>query len=470
MQDATNPTRRRFVGTTAATLVALGLSSTAVAADGDEASSTVSGTVRGVYDGRAALRGPREGKSDWRTDVAYDDIDFSFANVPDGDHRLQVFEENVTDDQDDEDDDSKLLQRSVDPGDTLDIRVDNVRGVWAVPKALEEMKTEIDRYSDLGITDLYLRTFHLAQTVFPSTHAPTKGQFDDDYFGAVLEYAHENDIRVHAWMQACYWWHATYYGDVSDWHPLAGDDEIDYKSPYFDEPITLDRDRVTAREDGIVIAENGKIFASPFNEENRELLRDVTKELTDQYDVDGVHLDYIRFPGFRYYDKDGDGDKDFVGEPYGYGNSSPIESSASYEEAQDQRIGAITDIVEEVGDVLQRDVVLSAAVFNSFYTDPEGARLNRNKAQDWKSWIGTTEIDWLHPMVYESIWGFDELTEGLEFAFDAEEDPVTILPGLTNIGGHASFEEQWEKSLSKFDISGYVAFKGETIESLDELP
>lgn len=427
------------------------------------AHASISGTVRGVFDGYATLD---VGDGDPRRDaLAVDDVSVAFDDVPAGEHTLRVSERDAGNGTP-----TPLVERSVEAGDAFDVRLDTVRGVFAVPKSLEEMRTELDRYADLGITDLYLRTLHLAQTVFPSEHAPQKSEFDEDYFGTVLREAHERNIRVHAWLHAHYWWNAKYLGDVPEWHPLAGDDELDYRSPSFDESITLDRERVTAREDGTVVAENGKVFASPFDERTRGLLVDVVKELVAEYDVDGVNLDYIRFPGFRYYDADGDGDREFVGEPYGHGPSSPIDGDASYEEAQNRRIEAVTDVVEAVGGVVPVDVVLSADVFNSFYTDPESGGLNRNKAQDWQSWIGATEIDWLHPMVYESVHGFDELTAGLAFAFDAEEAPVTILPGLTNINDHASITEQYERSLSEFDVSGYLAFKGETIETMDDLP
>lgn len=470
MPDTHKQTRRSVLTAAGATL-ASGQLVAQVTAQPEGDGVRVEGTVRGVVDGRVALQGPDRDSGPRTASVSYDDPSFLFEDVTAKDYELQVFEDDRRENRVDGDG-SKLLQEtvSISADAVLDYRIDNVRGVFAVPKPIAEMRTEIDRYRDLGITDLYLRSMHLAQVLYPSDRAPQKGEFGDDYFESVIEYAHQQGLRVHAWVHAFYSWNVKYLGEPSEWHPLAGTDEIDYESPYFDETISLNRDLVTARSDGTVVAEDGKVFASPFSETVQEYLLDVYEEMTDRFDLDGLNLDYIRFPGFRYYDADGDGDLEFVDDPYGYGTPSPISDDASYDEALSQRVGAVDSFVERVGDRITDDVILSADVFNSFYTDPEGNRLNRNKSQDWQSWMGTTGVDWFHPMVYKSIYGFDALTDGLEFALGTETDGATILPGLTNIGGHASFEDQWNESLSEFDISGYIAFKGETIETLDSLP
>ena len=470
MRSDRNRTRRRFLTTTGAALVGSQFVAQVTAQpDGDRV--TIAGSVRGVVDGRVALRGAGRGEERRQSSVRYDDIDFRFEDVPEGTYRLQVFEDDGRGSQVDGDG-SKLLDEEVTirPETTLNYRLDNVRGVFAVAKPIEEMKTEVDRYRDLGITDLYLRSMHLAQVLYPSAYASRKGEFGEDYFETVIEYAHRRGLRVHAWVHCFYAWNFKYLGDIPSWHPLSGEDGIDYTSPYFEEELTLDRDLATAREDGTVVAEDGKVFLSPFSDTATEYLLDVYEEMTTTFDLDGLNLDYVRFPGFRYYDADGDENAEFVGDPYGYGPASPIPDGADYETALSKRVEAVTAFVREVGDRVSDDVLLSADVFNSFYTDPEGVRLNRNKSQDWQSWMGTTDVDWFHPMVYKSIYGFGVLTDGIDFALETETDGATVLPALTNIGGHANIDEQWEQSVSGFDISGYLVFKGETVEGLDSLP
>jgi uncharacterized lipoprotein YddW (UPF0748 family) len=470
MSTNDNTTRRRFLSGVTAALAGSQIVGQVTATPGEDG-LTITGSVRGVVDGRVALRGQNGGTGPREQSITYDDVEFHFEDVPAGAHQLQVFENDGRGNQIDGNG-AKLLQEkvTVEPDATFEYHLDNIRGVFAVAKPLEEMKTEIDRYGDLGITDLYLRSMHLYQVLYPSDVAPKKGEFGEDYFETVIDYAHRQGLRVHAWVHCFYAWNFKYLGDVPSWHPLAGDDLVDYSSPYFDEQLTVDRDLVTARADGTVVSEDGKVFASPFSETATGFMLDVYEEMLDEYDLDGLNLDYIRFPGFRYYDADGDGDSEFVDDPYGFGPSSPLSADADYETGLDARVGAVTAFVEAVGDRVGDDVILSADVFNSFYTDPEGERLNRNKSQDWQSWMGTSGVDWFHPMIYKSIYGFDALTDGIEFALGTESDGATVMPGLTNIGGHESIEAQWTNSVSEFDIPGYIVFKGDTIETLDSLP
>ncbi|RLF04939.1 MAG: hypothetical protein DRK00_05590, partial [Thermoprotei archaeon] len=103
------------------------------------------------------------------------------------------------------------------------------------------------------------------------------------------------------------------------------------------------------------------------------------------YEVDGVHLDYIRYPELHYYRA--------CACPDCGGKLDPLN-----EEWVLRRASNVTSFVEEVRDLAgERGVELSAAVF------PHYPACVVEVGQDWVSWCELGLLDWVAPMTYTNI-------------------------------------------------------------------
>lgn len=127
-------------------------------------------------------------------------------------------------------------------------------------------------------------------------------------------------------------------------------------------------------------------FLDPGIPDVQDYLLDVFSDIVDSYpDLDGIHLDYVRYPSVSL----------------GY---HPV-SLARYTEAKQHeelswnqwRIRQVTEFVERLGARLKDikpELILSAAVFSNIY---EARNLY---AQDWFDWLNRGIIDLAYPMTY----------------------------------------------------------------------
>jgi uncharacterized lipoprotein YddW (UPF0748 family) len=138
----------------------------------------------------------------------------------------------------------------------------------------------------------------------------------------------------------------------------------------------------------------------PSNPENQQLELDSLLEVARKYPVDGLHLDYIRYPGREYCYCDGCrqrfeaasgkkiADKDWPKVCF---------SGARKDEYNDWRCRQITELVTAVSREAKRirpGIKISAAVFGSY----PGCR--ESVAQDWPAWIKAGSLDFVCPMDY----------------------------------------------------------------------
>ena len=144
-----------------------------------------------------------------------------------------------------------------------------VLGVWMWPETLKNhgAQSTVDRCARMGVTDLFFLTKGLAGTVsYASEIAPCDPEAD--LLRELLPLAHRRGIRVHAWMTS-----------ASDerfkaLHPESG------------------RCHLTRGKD--------KGLISLTDEKYLTYMQKVVRELCGKYDIDGLHLDYIRYNHLMY--------------------------------------------------------------------------------------------------------------------------------------------------------------------------
>ena len=145
----------------------------------------------------------------------------------------------------------------------------SIFGVWMWPESVRLSGADrvVSYCSRAGITDIFFLTKGLAGTVsYRSRIAP--GCCDRDLLGELLSAAHAAGIRVHAWLTS-----------ASDEH---------YKSLHPESRrchYTRGRDKAL-----ISLTDSGYL----------RYMEHVVRELCERYEIDGLHLDYIRYNHLLY--------------------------------------------------------------------------------------------------------------------------------------------------------------------------
>jgi uncharacterized lipoprotein YddW (UPF0748 family) len=274
--------------------------------------------------------------------------------------------------------------------------------MWVVRDSLsspEKIANVVATARKYGFNTLFVQVRGRGDALYNSTLEPRSTELDGepasfDPLATVISDAHAAGIQVHAWLNTYYVWSSS-------------------KLP--DSPLHV----VNSHKDWLVKDANGNMpltpsdategaFLSPANEQARRFIHDVFMEVVKNYDIDGIHFDYVRYPS-EYYDYspsalDGftvhmnqviPGCSDRINtrtDPLAYVHAYP-EVWASWRRDQ------VTDLVRSIShDVkaVKPWVVVSAAVFANA-EDAFDAR-----GQDWKEWLKEGIIDVVIPMAYNN--------------------------------------------------------------------
>lgn len=206
---------------------------------------------------------------------------------------------------------------------------------------------------------------------------------------------------------------------------------------------------------------SGKPFdwLCPSHPENRKLELESMLEVARKYPVDGLHLDYIRYPGrklcycdgcrMRFEADSGRPVEDWPEDCYAGGRKG---------EYNDWRCRQITSLVEEVSSearMMRPGLKISAAVFGE-YPDCRGSR-----AQDWPKWIDAGLLDFVCPMNYtENELDFARWTRN-QVKLTGGRIPLYPGIGATSSQSKLSAGQVWEQILlaRSLGAAGFTIFR-----------
>ncbi|MEA2083673.1 MAG: family 10 glycosylhydrolase [Thermodesulfobacteriota bacterium] len=229
---------------------------------------------------------------------------------------------------------------------------------------------------------------------------------DFDPLASVLKAC--GSIPVHAWLNVYYLWtgndppadptHAAGAGRSWILRDVDGRKVSDYS----------EFDRAVGWIEGI--------YADPASSGYRRRFASIVKELLDQYDLAGIHLDFVRYPGPAYghggklgrkfqktwgFDPRWIPDGSVMADLDGWlsGDMDPAEQVLTTAALlwADLRSSRITALVRDVRKAIcqsGRNVALSAAIF------PDFGPAFVEKGQDWLYWTENGLVDALFPMAY----------------------------------------------------------------------
>ncbi|NOG44826.1 MAG: family 10 glycosylhydrolase [Calditrichaeota bacterium] len=153
------------------------------------------------------------------------------------------------------------------------------RGIWVVRDALtskESISKIISNSKDLKIDTIFLQFRALGNVYYPTLNNIPQKHVDDELLALLFKTAVQNNIKVHVWLNVCYIWHKKI---------LPSDpNHIIYRTQ---------NAKVEPTTPGI---ESEGYYLHPNDNSNLSEIITVIKELYSLYNIDGVHLDYFRYP------------------------------------------------------------------------------------------------------------------------------------------------------------------------------
>ncbi len=320
------------------------------------------------------------------------------------------------------------------------------RGIWLDHNALEQIKGEEDLRKmirmlkkagfNMIFPEVVFRGYTLARKL---DYYPIYSAFETlsiDPLEVIVEEARNLGMEVHAW----FWVYAV----GSKGHP----------SPIMERhPDWIEKSKT-----GVIYSKSGLVWLSHARKDVEEFLLKSIRDLLENYDLDGVNLDYVRY-GDDSMGYDDAAISAFKSEE----GIDPREiEKFSREELKWQlwREKRVSDFVCKASKVVRRrGKLLSVDVYPTL----SGARLE--KKQNWEEWIYRKWVDFIIPMDYRST------VEDLKILLQkqsAMKDKVFIYPGLQMMKVRS-----WRDVLSQMKVVrdlisyGSVLFSLSYIDSLN---
>ncbi len=304
-------------------------------------------------------------------------------------------------------------------------------------KALIEI---LDSLKSKNFNTIYFQVRSQGSVLYRSRYEPWSPYLTGEYgqepsfdpLDYVIKEAHKRHIEVHAWLNMI--------------NVKSGDTPLPFTEPLH---IALLRpDWVRKYRDGNTIS----YWLDPGFPEVREYLKNICVEITENYDVDGIHLDYIRYPGIDF-------DDSLSYEMYG--KKKPLA------EFRRENINSlITSIYDTLISIKPAIKVGSAPIgIYENLSEARGLEGKHSVFQDSREWLKRKKHDYVVPQIYwdtKSNPKFEVLVDDwTKYNFGRH---IVIGIGAFNPSVEKEIEEQIETT-RKYNSAGQSFFRYENIKS-----
>jgi uncharacterized lipoprotein YddW (UPF0748 family) len=163
------------------------------------------------------------------------------------------------------------------------------RGVW-IPRWSITDHNQIFEYLDGRFNHIFLQVFASGEAYYPSQYAPSKVR-SDAWLKEFLDEAHRRHIKVSAWINTLYSWGYAPW-TLNPEHPINRYPEWYVRDQYQESILGYDVQRL--KQMGIE-----GYYLAPAHAGVRLYVTRIIEELLN-YDFDGIHFDYIRYPSQEF--------------------------------------------------------------------------------------------------------------------------------------------------------------------------
>jgi uncharacterized lipoprotein YddW (UPF0748 family) len=265
------------------------------------------------------------------------------------------------------------------------------RGLWVTRwnyDSAEDVRGIVAAMADAGFNQIYFQVRGRADAFYRSAYEPWAAELSGtlgvdpgwDPLQTAIDAAHARGLEVHAWLNTFPCW--------------SGYDPPPHTAP--EQLYNAHPEWIVADESGTRMALNDSyVFCSPGIPEVREHVANVARDIDDKYEVDGIHMDYIRYPGPEY-------SHDATSEAR-YAEARALRPDLTYEDWQREQVTELVGLLYETLAAVGDGTVLSAAVWGIYRNTFGWSAVSQGYVeyyQDPRAWTAAGLIDAICPMIY----------------------------------------------------------------------
>ncbi len=347
-----------------------------------------------------------------------------------------------------------------------------IRALWVTTESLyspEEIERLVATAAAYDVDALFVQVRRAGDAYYASATEPRSRKLEGqpetfDPLAEVITCAKLFGVEVHAWLNVNYVWPGP------EPPPMAN--HVANRHP---EWIAVGRDgrRLTRYSKGEMAAADAEgWYVDPAAKGFADYFAAVAAEVARNYDVDGVHLDFIRYPNYRfgygkavreaYVDERGGQDPILLG--YHKLDDDIFRPAAGYEglaarwfdlgalEWLEWRAARVTHIVAAARHGVKDarpEVQFSAAA----WVDPE--RAYNYVGQDWLGWFDHGLVDIMCPMTY---WGDAAELTALANRLQRRRGDARLYLGVGAFNHGASYPANIAAGLADAPVDGVIVF------------
>lgn len=273
------------------------------------------------------------------------------------------------------------------------------RGIWHRPsreKSAADVDATVKRLADAGFNMVLVETFYNGYVIYKNSAycktRPNIADLDFDMLEEFIKAGKKYDVEIHAWVEDFF---------------VGGPNENTFGT-ISGSPILDEHPEWAARlKDGSIhmTTEPKFVYVNAAMNEVQDFISNVYAELVSRYDIDGIQLDYIRYPLGTTIDNTVGFDDFTLAE---FKKLSGIDArdiadvnSPEWREFTKYKASHITRFVKRIHSEIRefekksgRRIYISTAVIG--HADDA----MRTKCQDWPLWLSEGWLDFISPMAY----------------------------------------------------------------------
>ncbi len=342
----------------------------------------------------------------------------------------------------------------------------HTRCLWVVRESMynEKMIDDAIVYAyqagyDIVYVQVRGRGYSFYESSIVPKHPKIKTDFDPLQYAITL--GKGLGIEVHAWMNTYILWSSKY--------PPENMDHIYHTKKEWTESNLHGKSDAQIKLSELKSPQWEGVYLSPTHPQVNPYLVTLFYELISNYDIDGIHFDYIRFQDEIYgYNKEGmkifdqkyninprDIVRGIISTRFGWEQSFVDSMYLAWDK---YRKDAVTSLVYSVYQEIQnsgKNITLSAAV------KPNLIEANNRWFQEWDRWLESGIIDYVVPMnYYKEISDFNNAIQIMKSNLGPNELDLIIM-------GIATYNQDAQSAADKILLARLNNFKGVSIFSWD---
>ena len=282
--------------------------------------------------------------------------------------------------------------------------IDNeMHGVWIRPteRSRAEIARTFDSLQNIGINAVFVETWYHGKTIYPSDvmrkygfSVQNRNFIGFDPLAAYVLEAKKRNMQIHVWFESFY---------IGNNPPSSDPQNILTVKPMWGNKYKA---QANSMEPVSHPNEHRGYFLDPANPEVITFLSELVAEITSRYNIDGVNLDYVRYPQSQKphtsaYESSNWGYTDYARSEFkDQYEIDPLEiryGSPMWHKWDTYRQNKIANYVSIMKNSIQnKGTILSAVVFPL----EEGGI--ETKQQNWGKWVEYGTVDALTPLILTS--------------------------------------------------------------------